>query len=96
MTFAEQYALATDQVFVVRVQQAAVAASIALMADPATPVRVANYCANLLNNPLHAARNIAFGAVTNAALSPESSDSDLQWTINSLMRAFAGELPAAQ
>lgn len=94
MSFIDQYALATNQEFVMRVQQAAVAAAVALLADPATPARVANYCANLLNSPMHAARNIAFGVATNASITAASSDSDVQWTVNSMMRAYAGELPA--
>lgn len=94
MTFSEQYALAVTQDFVNRVQQAAVTAAIALMADPATPARVASYCSSLLNNASHHARSLAFGVAANAAITAESSDSDLQWTVNTLMWAFAGELPA--
>lgn len=93
MGFTEQFALATDVGFVARVQQAGVTAAIALMNDPATPLRVANYCSSLLNNPYGMARNLAFGVAANGAITLESSDSDLQWTVNSVLWAYAGELP---
>jgi hypothetical protein len=94
--FLGQVALAQDGEFMARVQQAAVAAAIALLNDPATDVRLANYCAALLNQPQQFARNLAFGVASNQAVTKGSGDSDLQWTVNSLMGAYAGVLPATK
>lgn len=88
--FEEQYALATSPAFVQQVQMAAINAAIALMADPATDERLANYCATLLNSPRAVAANLAFGVAANPAVTEKSSNSDLQWTVNSLMAAYAG------
>jgi hypothetical protein len=92
--FRDKYALATDKSFLSAVQMAAIAASIDLLADPATDTRLAHYCSNVLNSPATFAANLAFGVAINSAISAQSSDSDLQWTVNSLMRAYAGVLPS--
>ena len=39
------------------------------------------------------ARSLAFGVAANAAIAKESADNDLQWTVNSLLSAYAGVLP---
>jgi hypothetical protein len=44
----------------------------------------------VLRNPGNWARPIAAAVVTNAAVTAESTDSDLQWTVNSLWDALAG------
>ncbi len=90
--FEQQYNLATSPTFLQQVQMAAINAAIALMADPATDERLANYCATLLNSPRVVAVNLAFGVAANPAITEKSSNSDLQWTVNSLMRAYAGVL----
>lgn len=93
--FTDSYVLATDKGFVERVQMAAVSAALALMADLATDSRLASYCAALLNSPAQFAHNLAFGVAANPAMHKDSSDSDLQWTVNSVVHAYAGVLPKA-
>lgn len=88
--FEKQYELATSPAFVQQVQIAAINAAISLMADPVTDERLANYCSTLLNSPRSFATNLAFGVAANPAVTEKSSNSDLQWTVNSLMAAYAG------
>lgn len=95
MAFIDEFNLAIDETFIRRVQIAAVNAAIALMAAPATDPRLANYCASLLNAPRMFAQNIAYGVAANPAITAETTDSDLQWTVNSIMSAYAGVLPKA-
>ena len=43
-------------------------AALALMAEPASDSRLANYCAALLNSPMQFAQNVAFGVAANPAM----------------------------
>lgn len=98
MTFLEQVALATDAEFQSRIQQGAITAAVAILADqPAnTPQAIAKHAQraklahDVLRVPSNFARPIASAVVTNGAVSAASTDSDLQWTINSMWDALAG------
>lgn len=98
MTFLEQVELAENGEFQARIRQAAITAATAIMADrPAnTPQAIATHALrtrlalDVLRNPTTWARAFAAAVVTNNAVSAQSSDSDLQWTVNSLWDALAG------
>lgn len=92
MTLLEQYELATDVPFVRRTQQALVKSAIALLNNPSTPEGVAEFCGHVLRAPGPHAQNMAFGVATNPVITAESSDSDLEWTVNSMISAMAGVL----
>jgi hypothetical protein len=93
MTFEEQFALATSPQFVQRVQQAAITAAIATINGEPTETRLLDYCFNLLNRARASAQEIAFGVATNPAITAESTDNDIQFTVNSMLRAYAGVQP---
>lgn len=93
MSFEEQFALATSPQFVQRVQQAAVKAAIATINGAPTETRLVDYCFNLLNRARATAQEIAFGVVTNPAITAESSDNDIEFTVNSMLSAYAGVQP---
>ena len=93
MSFEEQFALATSPQFVQRVQQAAVTAAIATINGAQAETRLIDYCFNLLNRSRATAQEIAFGVVTNPAITAESTDNDLQFTVNSILSAYAGVQP---
>lgn len=91
-TFLEQVALATNKEFIHRVQQAAVKAALAIMAEADETPAHTERCAlaqRVLHDPQAAARLLAYGMAT-ATLSLESSDSDLEWMIASIWNAYAG------
>lgn len=89
MTFLDQYQLAQDADFLGRVAVATVKAAVAVMAeaDP-TPERV-KYAGIVLRNPHGAAQQMALAVVTNAVITAESSDSDIEFTVNSMYQAMA-------
>lgn len=95
MTLLEQALLVKNEEFVLRVRQAQVKAAIALMADPNTKGKLADYCTAVLNEPQRHAWTMAVGVATNAAVTAESTDNDIEWTVNSLMSAFAGKAATA-
>jgi hypothetical protein len=92
MTALEQYDLAHDSAFVRRVTQLTVKSAIAVSSeDPAT----ANHAARIawgnkvLLDPAGYGSLMAHGVVTNAAITAASSDSDVEFTINSMWNAYA-------
>ena len=93
MSFRDSIDLAQSTAFVARVQGAMVKSAIAVAAEaPATAghaVRVA-WATQVLRDPAHYAARLAFGVAANAAITPESTDSDIEFTVNSLWDAYAG------
>ena len=90
--FNGQWDLAQDHTFHRRVQQAAVKSAIAVAAeDPET----ANHAARLawgnkiLLSPEGYGKTIAYGVLTNTLLGMASSDSDIEFTVNSMWNAYA-------
>lgn len=93
MGFTEQHTLATSQEFFIRVKVAVAKASIAVAnEDPATlgHTQRVQYAQAALANLDSVARNMAFGVACNPVISAESSDSDIEFTVNSVFNAYAG------
>ncbi|NBD36738.1 MAG: hypothetical protein GVY30_12180 [Chloroflexi bacterium] len=93
MSFLDQVALAENQEFVRRVQMAMVKSAVAVVAeDPATAHHAtrAQWATQVLRDPEHYADRVAFGVVTNASITAESTDNDIEFTVNSQWNAYAG------
>lgn len=93
MSFLESYDLATDAVFVSRVEIALAKSAVAVSSeDPTTPYHAerAAYSKRVLDAPASAASSAAIGVVTNAAIDESSPDDAIEFTINSLWNALSG------
>ena len=93
MSFQDQYALADDPVFQQRCTVATVKSAIAVMnEDPATVGHTerATYAGQVLDQPEIEGMNQALGCVTNAAITADSLDSDIEFQINAQWNAYAG------
>ncbi len=93
MSLTTQYALAQDRAFVQRVTVAMMQAAIAIANESASTANHAlraRHAARVLNEPEHFAPGFALGVASNPAITAESSDSDIQFTVNSNWDAFAG------
>ena len=92
MTLEQQWNTAANTTFSHRVQQAAVKAAIAVASEDAQTANHAKRLAFgnvLLRSPEAWGRVIAYGVLTNAAVSEASSDSDIEFTVNSMWNAYA-------
>ena len=89
-TFLEQAELARSDDFRVRVQQAIVKASVAIGAEELPDYRRASYSTQVLNNPDYYAQKFVFGVASNATITAESTDNDIEFTVNSMFNAYAG------
>lgn len=84
--------LAGDAGFLKKVERAIVTAAIDVKAEnPATANHAARavLATRVLGNPAASAAQMAIGVVTNVAISSGSSDSDIQFTVNSQWDAYA-------
>ncbi len=98
MDFLGQIALAEDGTFQARVRQAVITAAVEIMADAPenTPQAIAIHAkraalANrVLLDPTSLQRAWAYMVASNTAIDDTSTDSDLQWTVNSMWNAMAG------
>lgn len=98
MDFLGQIALAENGEFQARVRQAVVTAAVDIMADAPvnTPQAIAVHAkraalaTRVLLDPTSLQRAWAYMVVSNPAISAESIDSDLQWTVSSMWNAMAG------
>ncbi len=93
MSLGAQYALAQDRTFVQRVTVAMIQAAIAIANESAAGQNHtlrARHAARVLNEPEHFAPGFALGVASNPAITAESTDSDIQFTVNSNWDAFAG------
>ncbi len=98
MDFLGQIALAEDGTFQARVRQAVITAAVEIMADAPenTPQAIAIHAkraalANrVLLDPTSLQRAWAYMVASNTAINDTSTDSDLQWTVNSMWNAMAG------
>jgi hypothetical protein len=105
MDFIQQAALAADPIFQSRVRGAAIKSALAIMADipDNTPEAIedhrkrAGLSREVLLDPERLSRAMAPGVASNAVITGESSDSDIEFTVNSIWSAFAGVInrPAA-
>lgn len=95
MTFAEQIEIAEDGLFQARVRQAVVTEAVQIMAEePGTDIERHKQRTALahraLNDPTGLQRAWAYAVVANPAITGDSSDSDIQYTVNTYWDAFAG------
>jgi len=96
MAYIDQSTLAADPEFIARVRQAAVTSAINIMADiptvetQAVHIQRANLARNVLHDPTFWGSTMAIGVASNVAITPESTDMDIQFTINSEWNAYAG------
>lgn len=92
MTALEQYELSRTATFVQRVQQLAIKSAIAVAAeDPATASHAARMAwgNKILLDPGTYGSILAGGVASNGAITAASSDSDIEFTINSQWNAYA-------
>lgn len=96
MAFTDQMTLAVDQTFKDRVTMAALIAAqqIASEAVAANQLQYHTQRQNLafavINDPTGMASRFAYSVAANPAITSESSDSDIQFTVNSNWDALAG------
>ena len=98
MTFEEQAALAADTAFIVRVQQAAIKAALAVLADipDNTPEAIethrkrAQLGKEVLLDPGRMALSMARGVVSNPSITAAATDAEIEFTVNSIWSAYAG------
>jgi len=92
MAFTDQITLADDATFRGRVRQALVTAAINVMAeDSQTANYVARraYATRVLHSATLEAQSVTYGIVTNGAITDQSTDNDIQFTVNSMFDAYA-------
>lgn len=92
-TFAGRQQLAFDTVFIARVQHAMIKAAIAIQAESGATDNHANrstYARQVLNDTNRYGPLFAQGVVTNPSITDASSDSDIEFTVNSIWNAYAG------
>lgn len=98
MDFLGQIELAESGEFQARVRQATITAAVQILADrPAnTPQAIvlhgrrAALAHATLIDPLAKQRAWAYAVASNVAISPDSNDGDVQWTVNAMWDAMAG------
>jgi hypothetical protein len=98
MDFLGQIELAEDGAFQARVRQAVVTAAVQILADRPmnTPQAIAlherrvSLAHGTLVDPLSKQRAWAYAVASNPAIGTESTDSDIQWTVNAMWNAMAG------
>ena len=98
MDFLGQIALAENGEFQARVRQAVITAAIAILADqPAnTPQAIDLHkkrtalASRILTDPLSSQRAWSYAIVSNVAINGDSTDGDIQWTVNAMWNAMAG------
>jgi len=93
MAFNNQMELAMAPSFVIRVQGAMVKSAIAVAAeDPATEGHVTRvqWATQVLRDPQHYAARMAYGVAANPAITADSTDADIEFTVNSVWNAYAG------
>lgn len=93
MTYIAQATLAQDATFIARVTQAAITGAKDVMAEPANTnghaLRTA-YAQQVLKSAQVYGPLMAQGVASNVAISAGSTDSDIQFTVNSLWDAYSG------
>lgn len=98
MDFLGQIELAESGEFQARVRQAVVTAAVEILAarPENTPQAIALHgkraalAHSTLIDPLAKQRAWAYAVASNVAISAESTDGDLQWTVNAMWNAMAG------
>ena len=93
MSFRDNTELAQFAPFVARVQAAMVKSAIAVNSeDPSTEAHSTRvqWATQVLRDPAHYAARMAFGVAANPIITAESSDSEIEFTVNSVWNAYAG------
>ncbi len=93
MSFATQYTLATDPTFIARITVAMTKAAVAVASEASTTANHgarATFAKNALHDPLGYAPKYALAVVGNAAITAESDDGAIEFTVNSMWDAFSG------
>lgn len=93
MSFSTQYALATDPTFIAKVAVAMTKAAVAVASEASTTAHHgarATFAKNVLHDPLGYAPKVALAVVSNAAITSESDDGAIEFTVNSMWDAFSG------
>jgi hypothetical protein len=96
-TYSDAADLATNPAFLRKVQVAMVTAAIEVAQEAQEPTPSADYwrlrralSVNVLTDPVVWAPKFAWAAASNVALTSESTDSDIQFTVNSQWASIAG------
>lgn len=99
MSFVEQMALAASPEFITRVAGAMVKSAIAVVNEAATTAyhaTRAQWATQVLRDPEHYAKRVACGVAANPVITAASSDSDIEFTVNSIWDAYAGVITTAE
>ena len=99
MTLTEQYALASDDAFIGKVMICVAKAAIAISGEAcggagqptnAAHAKRAVWALEALAAPRTMAEKMAVGVAANGTITGASSDSDIEWTVNSIIDDYAG------
>lgn len=100
MTLTEQYALASDDAFIGKVMICVAKAAIAISGEAcgaagqptnAAHAKRAEWALEALAAPPRTmAEKMAVGVAANGTITGASSDSDIEWTVNSIIDDYAG------
>lgn len=93
MAFLDQYTLANDAEFINRVEMAMVKSALAVCAESdTTPNHAARaqWGTQVLRDPNFYAGRVVYGVTSNPVITAQSSDSDIEFTVNSDWDAYAG------
>lgn len=93
MTYVAQSTLAADTTFIARVTQAAITGAKDVMAEAASTnghAKRTEFAVQVLRSAQVYGPLMAQGVASNVAISAASTDSDIQFTVNSLWDAYSG------
>lgn len=89
-TSAERDSVAQTAPFMTKVKMATHKAANALLADPSQATRVRQYAQLIISEPNGPwVLSLSYGCMTNVAVNSTSTDSDIEFTVNSLFAKFA-------
>lgn len=88
---AERDSVAQTQPFQKKVKMATLKAANNLLADPGTDTRVRQYAQKVISEPQGTdwLTALSYGCMTNVAVNGNSSDGDIEFTVNSLFVKYA-------
>lgn len=92
-TYSAQYDRAVDPIFLKKIEQAIVTAAINIRAEGTAVAgwhKRSDLAVQVLLSPTTYAALFAKGAASNVAVNDASTDSDIQFTVNSMWSAYAG------
>ena len=99
MTLLEQYTLATSNDFIKKIAMCCIKASISVLGESCGGTdeptnqehsKRAIWARNTLENPRGMAERMALGVASGGIITAESTDADIEFTVNSLVSDFAG------